>query len=42
VDAARPMVFTTTMLLLVIVVSLNITAIGLRNRLRKRYAMSAL
>ena len=41
VDAARPMVFTTAMLLLLIVVILNLTAIMLRNRLRKKYAMSA-
>jgi len=41
VDAARPMVFTTTALLLVIVVSLNLMAISVRNRLRKSYAMSA-
>ncbi|HSF32847.1 MAG TPA: phosphate ABC transporter permease PstA [Candidatus Tectomicrobia bacterium] len=41
VDAARPMVFTTAMLLLVIVVVLNLTAIMLRNRLRKKYATSA-
>ncbi len=34
VDAARPMVFATTLLLLVIVVLLNLFAIGLRNRLR--------
>jgi len=42
VDAARPMVFTTTMLLLIIVVALNLAAIALRNRLRKKYAVSAL
>jgi phosphate transport system permease protein len=42
VDAARPMVYATTMLLLLIVVALNLTAIALRNRLRKKYAMSAL
>lgn len=42
VDAARPMVYTTTMLLLMIVVALNLTAITLRNRLRRKYAMSAL
>ena len=42
VDAARPMVYTTTMLLLTIVVILNLTAIALRNRLRKNYAVSAL
>jgi phosphate transport system permease protein len=41
VDAARPMVFTTAMLLLLIVIMLNLTAITLRNRLRKKYAMSA-
>jgi phosphate transport system permease protein len=41
VDAARPMVFTTTLLLLLVVVALNLTAIGLRTRLRKRFALSA-
>jgi phosphate transport system permease protein len=41
VDAARPMVFATTLLLLVIVVFLNLFAIGLRNRLRRKYATSA-
>jgi phosphate transport system permease protein len=41
VDAARPMVFTTAMLLLLIVVVLNLAAIMLRNRLRKKYATSA-
>jgi phosphate transport system permease protein len=41
VDAARPMVFTTTLLLLTIVVLLNLTAITLRNRLRRKYAMAA-
>lgn len=42
VDAARPMVYTTTMLLLMIVVALNLTAMTLRNRLRKHYTVSAL
>jgi phosphate transport system permease protein len=41
VDAARPMVFVTTLLLLVIVVLLNLFAIGMRNRLRRKYAVSA-
>jgi phosphate transport system permease protein len=41
VDAARPMVFTTTLLLLMLVVILNLFAIGLRNRLRKKYATAA-
>ncbi len=36
VDAARPMVFVTTMLLLLIVVLLNLFAIALRNRLRRQ------
>jgi phosphate transport system permease protein len=38
VDAARPMVFTTTLLLLAIVILMNLFAIGLRNRLRRKYA----
>jgi phosphate transport system permease protein len=41
VDAARPMVFTTTLLLLLIVVALNLTAIVLRRSLRKKFQMSA-
>jgi phosphate transport system permease protein len=41
VDAARPMVFATTLLLLVIVVLMNLTAIALRNRLRRTYATAA-
>jgi phosphate transport system permease protein len=41
VDAARPMVFATTLLLLSIVLVLNLAAIWLRNRLRRRYATSA-
>jgi phosphate transport system permease protein len=41
VDAARPMVFATTLLLLAIVLVLNVFAITLRNRLRRRYATSA-
>ncbi|MBI3580592.1 MAG: phosphate ABC transporter permease PstA [Nitrospinae bacterium] len=42
VEAAKPMVYTTTALLLVIVASLNLAAIVLRNKLRKKYAGSAL
>jgi phosphate transport system permease protein len=41
VDAARPMVFTTTLLLLGIVVCMNLFAITVRNRLRRTYATSA-
>jgi phosphate transport system permease protein len=35
------MVFATTVLLLLIVILLNLFAIGLRNRLRRKYATSA-
>jgi phosphate transport system permease protein len=42
VDAARPMVYTTTVLLLLIVLLLNLGAIALRNRLRKKFALSSL
>jgi phosphate transport system permease protein len=41
VDAARPMVFATTLLLLFIVVFLNLFAIALRQRLRRTYATAA-
>lgn len=41
VEAARPMVYTTALLLLLIVLVLNLTAIVVRNRLRRRYAGSA-
>ncbi len=40
-EAAKPMVFMTAFLLILIVVILNITAIIIRNRLRKKYATSA-
>jgi phosphate transport system permease protein len=36
-----PMVYATAVLLLVIVVLLNLTAIVVRNRLRKKYQTSA-
>ena len=41
VEAAKPMVYTTTILLLLIVVALNLTAILVRNRLRRKYQTSA-
>jgi phosphate transport system permease protein len=41
VDAARPMVFATTLLLLAIVVILNLAAIQLRHRLRRKYRTGA-
>ena len=37
-EAAKPMVFTTTLLLIGIIAVLNFTTIWLRNRLRKRFA----
>jgi len=39
-EAAKPMVFATTLLLIVLVVVLNIAAIIIRNRIRKKYAVS--
>jgi phosphate transport system permease protein len=41
VEAARPMVYATTLLLLAIVVLLNAAAIGIRTRLRRRYRTAA-
>jgi len=41
VDAARPMVYMTTLLLLAIVLVLNLAAITTRNRLRKKFVGSA-
>jgi phosphate transport system permease protein len=42
VDAARPMVFATTLLLLSIVALMNLFAIALRNRLRRKYVIVAI
>ena len=41
VEAAKPMVYTTTIFLLIIVVLLNLTAIIVRNKLRERYKTGA-
>lgn len=41
VEAARPMVYTTTLLLMGLVLALNLVAIMVRTRLRKRFAGSA-
>ncbi len=41
VDAARPMVYTTVLLLLLVVLVLNLATILIRNRLRKKYVSSA-
>jgi phosphate transport system permease protein len=40
-EAAKPMVFATTFLLIMLVVVMNLAAILLRNRLRKKYAMAS-
>ncbi len=40
-DAAKPMVFATTLLLITLIVLLNVGAICARDRLRKKYAMGA-
>ncbi|MEZ5303221.1 MAG: hypothetical protein R3F11_21650 [Verrucomicrobiales bacterium] len=40
-EAARPMLFATTLLLITLVVVLNLGAIMIRNRLRKKYALGA-
>ncbi|HEX3034910.1 MAG TPA: phosphate ABC transporter permease PstA [Thermodesulfobacteriota bacterium] len=40
VEAAKPMIYATTLLLILIVVILNLTAIVVRNRLKKRYTSS--
>jgi len=37
VEAARPLVYATSFLLVVVIVGLNITAINLRNKLREKY-----
>lgn len=37
VEAARPLVYATSFLLVVVIVSLNLTAINLRNKLREKY-----
>jgi phosphate transport system permease protein len=42
VEAAKPMVYITTLVLITVVVLLNLTAIVLRNHLRKKYAGSVL
>jgi phosphate transport system permease protein len=41
VEATKPLVFATALLLLVLVVAMNLTAITVRNRLRRKYAGSA-
>jgi phosphate transport system permease protein len=36
-EAARPMVFTTTLLLIAVIALLNVTAVWVRTRLRRRF-----
>jgi phosphate transport system permease protein len=38
-EAARPLVYATALLLVTIIVSLNMTAVSIRNRLREKYRM---
>lgn len=39
VEAARPLVYATALLLVTIIISLNMTAVSIRNRLREKYRM---
>ena len=39
-EAAKPIVFTTTLLLIVLIAVMNLTAMWLRNRLRRKYLVS--
>ena len=41
VDATKPLVFATALLLILIVTAMNLLAISVRNRLRRKYASSA-
>jgi phosphate transport system permease protein len=41
VEATKPLVFATALLLIAVVTVVNLAAIGLRNRLRRKYATSA-
>jgi phosphate transport system permease protein len=40
-EAAKPMVFTTTLLLISLIAALNLTAIALRSRLRRKFKTAA-
>jgi len=37
VEAARPLVYATAFLLVLVIVALNLTAVSIRNRLREKY-----
>ena len=40
VEAAKPMVYVTTLVLVAVVVMLKMSAVALRNRMRKKYSGS--
>jgi phosphate transport system permease protein len=42
IEAVRPLVFATALLLILVVLSTNLTAIVVRNHLRRKYAGSAI
>ena len=37
VEAARPLVYATSLLLVLVIIALNLTAIAIRNHLREKY-----
>ena len=41
-EATKPLVYATALLLILVVTAMNLAAIFLRNRLRKKYASSAI
>ena len=41
VEAAKPMVYVTTLVLVFVVILLNLVAISIRNRMRRKYSGSA-
>jgi phosphate transport system permease protein len=41
VEATRPLVFATALLLIMVVTTVNLAAIGVRNHLRRKYASKA-
>ena len=41
VEAAKPMVYVTTLILVMVVVTLNLSAIAIRNHMRKKFRSAA-
>jgi phosphate transport system permease protein len=41
VEATKPLVFATALLLIVVVTAMNLTAVAVRNHLRRKYASSS-